>query len=509
MTKKVEKKNFFDRISRSNGILLHPTSLPGKFGIGELGSEAFKFIDILKKYNQKYWQILPLGPTGYGNSPYQCFSAFAGNPLLISIEKLLTVKLLSLQDLPPYPNKNKYRIDYGSILPWKWDLLKKSFQTFKANPKHQYHKKFLSFQKSNDIWLHDYALFTAIKSYFNNNPWNKWPEEFRDKNINTIENWLTNNSDEYDFHKFVQFLFFEQWNDLKKYCKKKHIQIIGDIPIFVSMDSADVWSNRHLFYVDSKGLPEVIAGVPPDYFSETGQRWGNPLYKWQIHKNDNYEWWKTRFSHILKCVDLIRIDHFRGFEAYWEIPASEPTAINGKWIKGPGSNFFDSLKSDFKDLPVIAENLGIITEDVENLRKKYNLPGMYILQFAFDDKYNPKNPYLPHNFSENNVVYTGTHDNDTILGWFENLKKEKLEMLINYFMQPLEDIVDLFIRECLRSVAKISIIPFQDILRIDNTGRMNYPGKESGNWEWRFDWSQVNIKYLEKILVYLKLFNRL
>ncbi len=509
MTKKKESKNFFDKVKRSSGILLHPTSLPNKYGIGDLGTDAFRFVDLLKKYKQKYWQILPLGPTGYGNSPYQCFSAFAGNPLLISVEKLVDSKLLEPNDIPKLNIKSRHNIDFGLIIPWKWDLLKIAFQNFNSKEKHPFQTKFLKFKKNNSFWLNDFALFMAIKVQLGNIPWNSWPDELRDRDPKAIEQWLSKNSSLFEFHNFVQFLFFEQWFELKKYCKKNQILIIGDIPIFVALDSADVWANRQLFYIDDHGQPEVIAGVPPDYFSITGQRWGNPLYKWKQHQSQNYKWWKDRFNHILKSVDIARVDHFRGFEAYWEIPATEKTAVKGKWIKGPGSNFFDSLKKSIKDLPVIAENLGIITEEVEKLRNKYNFPGMYILQFAFDEPYNSKNAYLPHNFSENNIVYTGTHDNETILGWFNNLSLNKLNCLENYFMQPLEDINDVFIRESIKSTAKIVIFPLQDILHLDNSGRMNFPGKENGNWEWRFDWDMFSPEYFEKLMLYLKLYNRI
>ena len=508
MTSKHRPKSFFMKIGRSCGILLHPTSLPSEYGIGELGSSAYKFVDLLKKYKQKCWQILPLGPTGYGNSPYQCFSAFAGNPLLISIEKLIQVKLLTSVDTQEILSSDKHRVDYGKIIPLKWNLLEKAFTNFNIYESHIYHQEFLKFQKENDHWLHDYALFMAIKIQLNNKPWNEWPKDLRDKNLQTLESWKQKHTKLYLFQKFVQFIFFTQWNALKTYCSKKKVFIIGDIPIFVAMDSADVWANRDLFFIDSEGKPEVIAGVPPDYFSKTGQRWGNPLYKWNQHKKQNYQWWKSRFQHIMKSVDIVRIDHFRGFEAYWEIKSSELTAINGKWIKGPGTDFFDSLKKEFKDLPVIAENLGIITDEVEDLRNKYNFPGMIILQFAFGNKYDSKNPYLPHNYTINNIVYTGTHDNDTIIGWFESLKKSETKILQNYFMQPLDDIVDILIRECLKSVAQISIFPLQDILRINNTGRMNFPGKESNNWEWRFGWDDLNESYFKKLATYLKLYNR-
>ncbi len=509
MTKDVKKVNFFDNIDRSSGILLHPTSLPGNYGIGELGRDAFKFVDLLHKYKQKYWQILPLGPTGFGDSPYQCFSAFAGNPMMISIEKLIKIHLLSIEDTQNTPIKNEQKIDFGSLIPWKWNLLNKAYKNFNLNSKHPFHQKFKIFQKKQSNWLQDYAMYMAIKLELKNKPWSEWPVPLRDRHSDALSEWQLRNSDSFEFQKFVQFLFFEQWNTLKAYCKKNKILIIGDIPIFVAMDSADVWANRDLFYLDSKGQPEFIAGVPPDYFSETGQRWGNPLYIWQEHKKQNYHWWKERFKHMLSIVDILRIDHFRGFEAYWEIKALEKTAINGRWIKGPRSDFFDSLKKKFASLPVIAENLGIITEEVEELRNKYNFPGMYILQFAFDDIYNPKNPYLPHNYVSNNVVYTGTHDNDTLLGWFQSLDSKKKKILKEYFMEPLDDIVDLFIRESIKSVAKICIIPLQDILRIDNTGRMNFPGQESNNWEWRFRWELIHDEDFQKLLRYMKTFNRL
>ena len=508
MVKKTSKKSTFDVNKRLSGILLHPTSLPGKYGIGELGSDLFKFIDLLKKNNQKIWQILPLGPTGYGNSPYQCFSAFAGNPFLISVEKLIANELLKEDEISNLPINNVNKVDFGQIIPWKWDILHKAFQNFLSQPQHTFKNNYDVFIEKNESWLHDYALFMAIKNSLNNLAWNEWPQGLRDRESDTLNQWVSDHKDSYEFHKFVQFLFFYQWDLVKKYCSKKGILIIGDIPIFVALDSADVWANRELFYIDSNGKPEVIAGVPPDYFSKTGQRWGNPLYKWPIHQKQHYKWWKERFKQITSLVDLIRLDHFRGFEAYWSIDSAEKTAIKGKWIKGPGSNFFNSLKKDMKELPIIAENLGVITEEVENLRYKFNLPGMKILQFAFDDPYNTKNPYLPHNYDQNNCVYTGTHDNETIVGWFENLTKNQATMLKTYFNQSLSDIASVFIRECMKSVAKYAIFPLQDILRIDNSGRMNFPGKESDNWEWRFDWKQIKTIHFQELKTFTKNYNR-
>jgi 4-alpha-glucanotransferase len=508
MVKKGEKKNVFDTFNRIGGILLHPTSLPSEYGIGELGDHALKFIDLLAKYHIRAWQILPLGPTGYGNSPYQSFSSFAGNPLIISIQNLIKAKLLNVSEIDVFEQKMPLKIDFGSIIPWKNNVLKLAFKNFNKNQKHPLHKKFKAFEKTHNHWLHDYALFMSIKEKFNNKPWNTWPIDLRDRNLDKLDKWKDENYELIMFHKFNQFLFFSHWNAIKNYGKKKNIIIIGDIPIFVALDSADVWANRNLFFIDLNGNPEFIAGVPPDLFSETGQRWGNPLYKWTEHKNQNYSWWKARFKHIISIVDIVRLDHFRGFEAYWEIPSIEKTAIRGKWVKGPGEEFFDSLMKEFKYLPIIAENLGVITEDVEHLRNKYDFPGMYILQFAFDDPYNEKNIYLPHNYHNNSVVYTGTHDNDTILGWYDNLTESHKSIIKNYFDDNLDDIADIFIKECIKSVANISIIPLQDVLSLDNSARMNFPGKENNNWEWKFDWNLIDEKKFIKLKKYLALYNR-
>lgn len=508
MVKKSLKKKSFDSIQRSSGILLHPTSLPGNFGIGELGNEVYKFIDILEQYDLKYWQILPLGPTGYGNSPYQSFSAFAGNPYIISIEKLFDSGLIKRDEISNLPESSSTKIDFGTLIPWKWNVLNIAYQNFNELPDHEFHEFFEQFEKENNFWLHDFALFMAIKIELENLSWDKWPEGLRDRNKEELDNWLNKNNEFYNFQKFVQFLFFHQWKSVKKYCEEKNISIIGDIPIFVAFDSADVWTNRNLFYIDKKGRSELIAGVPPDLFSETGQRWGNPLYKWKEHSKTGYSWWKARIKHAINSVDIIRLDHFRGFEAYWEIDAKEKTAINGKWVKGPGKDFFNNLKRKFHFLPFIAENLGVITNEVEELRNKFNLPGMKILQFGFDDPYNPDNPYLPHNYEQNNVVYTGTHDNETIVGWYNNLSSKQQKSIQIYFNKPINDIASCFIRECFKSVARICIIPLQDVMRINNDGRMNFPGKENNNWEWRFEWNQLLDKYLIELESYSKLFNR-
>ncbi|OGU76071.1 MAG: 4-alpha-glucanotransferase [Ignavibacteria bacterium RBG_16_34_14] len=481
------------RFERSAGILLHPTSLPGRFGIGDLGKEAYKFVDFLEAAGQKLWQVFPLGPTGYGDSPYQCFSAFAGNPLLISPEKLADENLLSQNDLNNPPKSDPHKIDFGEIIDYKKSLLKKAYSNFKNNSKVQ-EKSFALFCKENEEWLNDFSFFMAAKDFHDGELWTKWDKGLVVRDKNSLEEWKHKLSDDINYHKFVQFQFFDQWSNLKKYANEKGIKIIGDMPIFIAYDSADLWANKSIFTVDKEGNLETVAGVPPDYFSKTGQLWGNPLYRWNEMEKDDFLWWQQRMSNMLKFVDIIRIDHFRGFEAYWEIPGDAKTAVKGRWVKTPGEKLFNTLKKYLGELPILAEDLGVITKPVEELRDMFEFPGMKILQFAFGTGMETK--FLPHNFIPDCVVYTGSHDNDTTRAYFEKEKNAKND-IYNHTQKYLdyygEDIVQKLIRTAYASVANFVIIPMQDVLNLGGEARMNFPGKPGGNWTWRFTWNQVPV----------------
>lgn len=479
------------RFERAAGILLHPTSLPGRFGIGDLGTEAYNFINFLESAGQKLWQVFPLGPTGYGDSPYQCFSAFAGNPLLISPEKLADENLLSQNDLNNPPKSDPHKIDFGEIIDYKKSLLKKAYSNFKNNSKVQ-EKSFNLFCKENEEWLNDFSFFMAAKDFHDGELWTTWDKGLVVRDKNSLEEWKHKLSDDINYHKFVQFQFFTQWSNLKKYTNEKGIKIIGDMPIFVAYDSSDVWANNKIFTLDKEGNLEYVAGVPPDYFSKTGQLWGNPLYRWNEMEKDDFLWWRQRMSNMLKFVDIIRIDHFRGFEAYWEIPGNAKTAVKGRWIKAPGEKLFNTLKKYLGELPILAEDLGVITKSVEALRDKFGFPGMKILQFAFGTGMERK--FLPHNYIQSGVVYTGSHDNDTTRAYFEKEKNadndiyEHAQKYLDYYG---DDIVQKLIKTAYASVADMVIIPMQDILNLGTEARMNFPGKPGGNWTWRFKWEQV------------------
>ena len=476
---------------RTAGILLHPTSLPGNFGIGDLGNEAYNFVNFLEAAGQKLWQVFPLGPTGYGDSPYQCFSAFAGNPLLISPEKLLEKGFLTQNDLNSVPISNPHQIDFGQIINYKKNLLKIAFENFK-NFDNGTKTSFEEFNHTNKDWLNDFAFFMAAKDFHGGQLWTSWNKDLVVRKKSALNSWEEKLADGILYHKFVQYQFFLQWKELKSYANSKGIKIIGDMPIFIAYDSADLWAHKELFTIDKEGKLETIAGVPPDYFSSTGQLWGNPLYRWNIMEQDDFQWWRQRFANLLETVDIIRIDHFRGFDAFWEIPGGAVTAEKGRWVKAPGEKLFNTVKKYLGDLPIIAEDLGVITKSVAELRDKFNFPGMKILQFAFGTKMERK--FLPHNYTPNCMVYTGSHDNDTTRAYFEKAKTEDNDIYqhaqsyLNYYG---DDMVKELIRAAYSSVADLVVIPMQDILNLGGESRMNFPGKLGGNWAWRFSWYQV------------------
>lgn len=470
---------------RASGILLHPTSFPSPYGVGDLGSEAYQFVDFLAESGQQIWQILPLGPTGYGDSPYQCFSAIAGNPLLISPDRLREEGLLTDEDfhnLPELPLK----IDFGWALYLKLPLLQKACSSFRTQATSEQQEAFAEFCEAKAEWLDDYALFMALKDANNGASWQTWEPELRLRKPEALEAARQTLSQKIFFHQFLQFEFFQQWTALKAYANERQIQILGDLPIYVAHDSAEVWAQPENFRLDEEtGLPELVAGVPPDYFSETGQLWGNPIYNWQRLQEQDFHWWVQRFQAMLECVDLIRIDHFRGFEAYWAVPYGEATAINGEWLQAPGRTFFKHLNKVLGELPIVAEDLGLITPEVEDLRDDFGFPGMKILHFAFDS--GSDNPYLPFQYPRNSVVYTGTHDNDTTLGWFNKRSPAEQERVRQFLGCTGPDGIhwDL-IRLAMSSVSDLSIIQLQDLLGLDTDARMNSPSQEMGNWGWRY-----------------------
>ncbi len=475
------------RFTRSSGILLHPTSLASSYGIGDLGAEARRFVDFLASAGQGIWQVLPLGPTGYGESPYQCYSAWAGNPLLISLEGMAERGWLDaglLRDVPQFPED---RVDFERVMPWKGRLLEAAtpggagFQSFCEEHRH---------------WLDDFALFAALKAHHGGVAWTAWEPGARDRDPKALARCREELAPAIKLQQFLQFVFYEQWRELRDYARERGVRILGDLPIYVAHDSADVWVNRQYFQLDDQGKPTAVSGVPPDYFSKTGQLWGNPIYRWDALARDGYGWWLDRFRAAFQMVDMIRLDHFRGFEAYWEVPAGETTAVNGKWVKGPGNDLFRAARSELGELPFVAENLGVITPEVEAIREEFGFPGMAVLQFAFGT--DPQAPtFRPHNYPRNVVAYTGTHDNDTTVGWWrsdgrgdstrteEDIRRER-DFAKRYLDTDGAEIQWDFIRALEASVADTVLIPLQDVLGLGSEARMNQPATASGNWRWRY-----------------------
>lgn len=493
---------------RYSGILVHPTSFPSPYGIGDFGKGAYEFIDFLQASGQHLWQILPLVPiTSYGNSPYQGYSVFAGEPLLISLDLLLKEGLLNPEDLKDIPSFDPLCVDYDKVREYKYPLFHKACDAFFQTKRPALEKEYGGFCTENAFWLSDYCLFMAIREAQEGAAWTKWPAELRNltpKKRLLLEAEL---AEGIRYQQFVQFLFYTQWADLKKYANEKGIAVIGDIPIFVSPDGADVWANRELFQVDTKGYPSVVAGVPPDYFSATGQKWGNPLYDWKAHKAEDYRWWIARVRHQLRQVDYLRIDHFRGFESYWEVPADAETAIEGLWKKGPGAELFEAIHDALgADLPIFAEDLGLITPEVEELRDSLGFPGMRVLQFAFEGG---ESTFLPHQFNTRNCIcYTGTHDNNTTLGWYQAAPEYARDKVRRYMNTDASSISWDFIRICLGSIARYAIFPLQDVLKLGEEARMNLPGVAHGNWAWRYPEGSLNSGMAQGLRQMTELFGR-
>lgn len=469
---------------RSSGIVLQPTSLPSKFGIGDLGQSAYEFVDFLAKSGQSLWQILPLAPTGYEHSPYTMnFSVFAGNPLLISLEQLAEEGLLKSDELVPLEGSVE-KVEFDRVIPYKTKLLQLAFNRFAPTP------KFDQFCQQQAAWLDDFALFMALLEANDGKNWNQWDRSIAQRDLQAMRNAQDALKPAIQFQQFLQFKFFQQWMKLREYTNSKNIQLIGDISIYVCFNSVDVWAHPEIFKLDSETFePTFIAGVPPDYFSATGQLWGNPVYDWDQLQSSQYEWWIQRFQTTLQYVDIVRVDHFRGFQAYWQVPAGEETAINGEWIEAPGADFFETLGQRLGQLPILAEDLGIITPEVEELRARFNFPGMKILMFAFSD--DASNTHLPHHYVHNSVVYPGTHDNDTAIGWWNTISQSEKDRLAAYVGYPIEEIHWTLNRMALASVANWAIVALQDVLGLDGSARMNDPSQNAGNWRWRYRSSEL------------------
>jgi 4-alpha-glucanotransferase len=481
---------------RRAGILLHPTSLPGTPGNGDLGPEAYRFVDFLAECGVGLWQTLPLGPTHEDGSPYQCTSVHAGNVRLISLQALVELGWLDDAALNPEDNLDAQR----SV------RLAAAWNGFQRKAGNEDRHAFRQFVEEHSRWLEDFALYQALRGAYGGSAWYDWPRPVCERNREALDRERKRLAGAIGQVRFEQYLFFRQWTQLRRYANERGILLFGDIPIFVAHDSAEVWAHREWFSVDEQGHLQVVAGVPPDYFSATGQRWGNPHYRWELLKQDGFVWWLERIRTQMEMFDLVRIDHFRGFEAYWEIDASAETAIDGHWVKGPGESFFEVLKQVFGELPLVAEDLGIITPEVTALRKAFGLPGMKILQFAFDGS--PDNPYLPHNHEELSVVYTGTHDNNTTLGWYQELPDEDRGRVRHYLGDSQEPMPALLMRAALASVARLAVIPLQDVLELDGAHRMNVPGVADDNWRWRFGWEQVQEHQKQRLQDWITLYGR-
>lgn len=491
---------------RASGILLHPTSLPGEYGIGNLGGEAYRFVDFLQQAGQTYWQILPLSPTGYGDSPYSSYSAFAGNTLLISPDKLLDDGLLTTEILETTPKFPEGKVAFGEICKWKQEILSVALERFRLTANVELREEFELFCSENAWWLDDYAIFRAVKISQDQKPWYEWDEPLKLRDRDALDAAWQNLSAVVEAEKFYQFLFFRQWKAVKEYANHYGIKIIGDIPIFVALDSADVWCNQDKFKLNDDGSPKVVAGVPPDYFSKTGQLWGNPIYDWDAMRADNFGWWTARVAFTLKTVDVVRLDHFIGFLRNWEVPGGDKTAENGCWVNVPGRELFSVLHRRLGEIPIIAEDLGSLTPEVEALRDELGFPGMRILQYAFGG--DAGNRDLPHNYIRNCVAYTGTHDNETAVGWYKSSAKNIRAHCRKYVASNGREIHWDMIRAVLASVADTAIVPMQDVLGLGNEARMNHPATTAGNWQWRMKDGDINDAAAEKLLDLTAIYGR-
>ena len=495
-----------NKFERSSGILLHITSLPGRFGVGSLGREAYSFIDWLIVAKQSLWQILPLGHTGYGDSPYQCYSAFAGNPVLIDIDLLIEQGWLSEDDVPDFLPFNDSEVEFGRVNELKWKLVKLAASRFAEHASLAQKASFERFKEANCAWLDDYSFYAAVKHSFDEKPWWEWDYNIRMREHNAVFEYKNRLESQIEMFSILQYFFFSQWYDLKAYANKNGIKIVGDIPLYIAHDSSDAWCRPEIFMFDENRNPSKVAGVPPDYFSETGQLWGNPLYNWDYLKQTGFKWWIDRVKANFNLFDVLRIDHFRGLAAFWAIPFGEPTAVNGVWLSAPGKELLDAIKAEMGAIPLIAEDLGVITPDVEELRDSNMLPGMKILQFAFDS--NEGNNFLPHLYPHNSVVYTGTHDNDTVIGWFEAASENDKRFVQEYFNADVNDISWSMIKLAWSSVSNIAIAPLQDILSLGSECRMNLPGKPSGYWRWRYKKEALNFDQALRLARITKIYNR-
>jgi 4-alpha-glucanotransferase len=474
---------------RESGILLHPTSLPGRHGIGDFGASAFRFVDWLADARQRLWQVMPLGPTGFGDSPYASSSAFAGNPLLISLDWLAGDGLLDQGTVDAAATLPHDRVEFTAVADMKHRLLRDAFDRFRRGAASHLRQDLDAFHDRERRWVDDFALFMAVKDAHDKRSWQDWDEPIKLRHTDAVNAWTEKLGQEIRFYTFVQFLFDRQWMELRRYANERQIRIIGDIPIFVAEDSSDVWTNQHLFKLDGQGKPIEVAGVPPDPFAASGQRWGNPVYNWPAMRESNYEWWVDRIRTALHLVDIVRIDHFRGFAAAWMVPAQDDTAANGHWEIAPGGEIFGSIRRSLGNVPFIIEDLGVITPDVISLREILGFPGMNVLQFAFDG--DPDNVYLPHNYVRNSVVYSATHDNQTTIGWFASRPDHERENIQRYIGRDGSDIAWDMIRLAFASSANTAIVPLQDVMRLDDAARMNVPGQPTGNWSWRYQSDQL------------------
>jgi 4-alpha-glucanotransferase len=506
------------KFPRSSGILLHPTSLPGRFGVGDLGPGAMEFANFLTEAGQKLWQVLPLNPTGYGDSPYQCFSAFAGNPMLISLERLKERGLLTAEDLKDTPEFTADAVDFGRAIPFKMRALKRAAGAFLANPQHPDRLGYEAFCRQEAGWLDDFALFMAVKEAHGGVAWTAWEPEIRARRPEAIARWREQLRVPMEAIRFWQFEFFRQWRAIKGYCNERGIRVMGDVPIYVAHDSAEVWAAPEEFFLEPDGRPTVVSGVPPDYFSATGQLWGNPIYRWERMQANGFRWWKQRLRAAFGLFDLVRLDHFRGFEAFWEVPGTERTAMHGRWVKAPGMALFEALAAEFGELAIVAENLGVITGEVEAMRARFHLPGMSILQFAFGtDAQGPS--FRPHNYARDTVAYTGSHDNDTAMGWWlagagnstrtqEEVDAEKAMARAYLNLGEGDEVNWAMIRAVESSVATTVIVPAQDILGLGSEARMNLPGSMAGNWKWRMRPGALKPEHAARLKQMAVLFDR-